>query len=282
MTISLRKGKAMTRKLRLGLAGAVIAVAVSVGILSFQQPATSAPAPASVMTGGFQDRSNGAYLRIQLDSGHPGYGLFAVAIPGVGLLWPQAPATVSPESAQSIQIRYGDAQGFLQSQALLDTEFGVNYQPSGPVQSITLRLVGQVDPDHKTGSIELWVNGTHYHLGVVAVPQTASASVNAYLTALSAGDWATLYQISDDSLKNSINQADFVQQMAAAIGDGKVATATVNGTLIYTTSSAGVGYATVPISLVVTSGGSQSAHAGNLTLIFNGGQWRVLTVDFSS
>ena len=273
----------MTRVIsrRLSWIALALAIGAVVAVLSFQHRAIGAPPPPSAMTGGFQDRSNGAYLRIQLDSSAPDYGAFVVALPHVGLIWPPSPATVSPVSSHSTQLRY-DAAGFLQAEAQLDTEFGVNYQPAGPVQDIALRVIGQVDPDHKTGSIELWVNGTHYHLGVLDTPHTADLTVSAYLAAVSASDWAGLYAITDSSAKNSLTESDFVQTMSAAAAGQTFANGQASGAIDYTISAAGVGYATVSFRLTVIENGNSSTQAGKLVLIFDGGQWRVLSVDLPS
>jgi hypothetical protein len=236
------------------------------------------PVGPNELNSGFQDRSSGAYLRIQLDPGQPGYGEFIAAIPGVGLIWPAAPATASPRSDHAIQLRY-ESSGFVQPQAQLDLEFGVNYQPNGPINSATVRLIGVVDPTHKTGSVELWLNGTHYHLGALAAPSDAGPVVEAYLTDVVAADWVALYTISDSSLKNATSQDQFVAAMQQSMTvDGVVTAATATGSTAYDVTSAGIAYAKTPINLTLVKDGNSSSQQSTLVLVFDAGAWRVLTV----
>src|SRR5216683_4015607 len=135
------------------------AAALSAALASLSSsPAHAAAPPQSSLVSGFMDHTSSDYLRVQLDSSAAGYGQFVVALPGVGLAWSAQPATVTVESGQSDQLRY-DGPGFLDPNAILDTEFGTAYQQQGPTTSEPIRLIGQVDPAHGTGSIEVWVAG---------------------------------------------------------------------------------------------------------------------------
>lgn len=249
--------------------GSAVAVVAHPGVTR-----ASAATPSAQMSGGFLDRTNGDYLRVELGDATD-QGAFVLAIPGVGLIWPHGQATVTVESDHSIQLRY-DGAGSQDPTATLDPEFGVRYQQQGPGQDATVRLIGQIDPSHGTGSVEAWVNGKHVHVGAAAASTPTSATVagNAYLAALRAGQWTALYQMSDADLRAGVTESDFAKGMATAPGTTGIVDA-VAGTPTVTTSAAGVTYANVPIHLAYSGA---PAKDGTLVLIMNGTDWKVFTV----
>ncbi len=253
------------------------AAALSAALASLSSsPAHAAAPPQSSLVSGFMDHTSSDYLRVQLDSSAAGYGQFVVALPGVGLAWSAQPATVTVESGQSDQLRY-DGPGFLDPNAILDTEFGTAYQQQGPTTSEPIRLIGQVDPAHGTGSIEVWVAGTHYHFASLAVPHDADSTAAAVLTAIGAGDWPTLYSLADTSLRNGMTAQQFAQQVNNEFGGGQVSDARQTGPISYTTSSAGTSYANVPATFTVTHAGQTQTVSATVVLIRDGGSWRWFT-----
>jgi hypothetical protein len=239
-------------------------------------PAHAAAPPQSSLVSGFMDHTSNDYLRVQLDSSAADYGQFVVALPGVGLAWSAQSATVTVESSQSDQLRY-DGSGFLDPNAILDTEFGVAYQEQGPATSEPIRLIGQVDPAHGTGSIEVWVAGTHYHFASLAIPHDANSAAAAILTAIGAEDWPTLYSLADTSLRNAMTAQQFAQQLSDAFGGGQVSDARQTAPISYTTSSAGTSYANVPATFTVTHAGQTQTVSATVVLIRDGGSWRWFT-----
>jgi hypothetical protein len=252
----------------LGLTGALL--------LAIPSPGRAADTPAQ-LSAGFLDVSHGSYLRVQLDSTADNYGAFTVSIPGVGLVWPAAPAVATPVSPQVVKLRY-DGNGSEDAEAHLDGEFGVGFQPGGPTQQITLRLVGQVDPTHRTASVEVWVNGTHYHIGATSAPSNAAAVVVAYLGAIRTSDWPALYGITDSSLRNGMTQTDFAAAMAGSEGTTGISDAKTTGPTTYTTNEAGISYARTPIRLTYGTGTAATTQDGTLVLIQDAGSWKVFTV----
>jgi len=255
--------------------GAATAGAALLTSLS-SSPAHAAAPPQSSLVSGFMDHTSNDYLRVQLDSSAADYGQFVVALPGVGLAWSAQPASVTVESGHSDQLRY-DGPGYLDPNAILDTEFGIAYQEQGPATDQPIRLIGQVDPAHGTGSIEVWVAGKHYHFASLAVPHDADSTAAAVLTAIGAGDWATLYSLADSSLRNSMSAQQFAQQISDAFGGGQVSDARQTGPISYTTNSAGTSFANVPATFTVTHAGQTQTASATLVLIRDGGSWRWFT-----
>lgn len=261
------------------LAVAVVgAAALSAALLtsSFSSPARAAAPPQASLVSGFMDHTSHDYLRVQLDSSKADYGQFVVALPGVGLAWSAKAASVTVESGHSDQLRY-DGPGFLDPNASLDTEFGVAYQEQGPATSKPIRLVGQVDPAHGTGSIEVWIAGAHYHFASLAVPHDAGSTATAVLAAIGAEDWTTLYSLADTSLRNAMTAQQFAKQISSAFSGGQVSDARQTGPISYTTSSAGTSYANVPVTFTVTHAGQTQTVSETVVLIRDGGSWRWFT-----
>lgn len=265
-----------------GVAVTAAAAGVAASILVIAPAANAAPAPAAdIMTTGLQDKSTGAYLRVQLDSTKSAYGAFVLALPGVGLAWPTTTATVTQDSTDSIELSY-DSAGQLQPQAQLDTEFGVAYQAAEPTKKAKLRLAAQIDPAHHTGSVDVWLNRKHYHLDAGAAPETADTTVNAFLTAMRAGQWAAVYQLTDDAFHSAASKDQFTQAMDNRLGTHGLTAASTTAPTTYTTTTTGIRYASAPVSITTTTGGVNSTQAGTLKLIFNNGQWRIFTLDLPS
>lgn len=160
----------------------------------------------------------------------------------------------------------------------MDTEFGVGYQFAGTATSATVRFTGQVDAAHGSSPIEVWVNGTHYHVAAGNAAQNADSTANAVVAALKANDWPALYDLADDSLRNGMTAAQFAQQVTSAFGAGtKITDVTITGAITYTTNQAGVSYADVPITMTVFVNGANQTTAGVLVLIDDQGSWRWFT-----
>lgn len=269
-------GTLTARSTRLILVTAMTAAALVTAWMTHPARSHATPPPAA-MANGFQDHSDGDYLRLQLDPSQANYGGFVAAIPGVGLAWPAQPATVSTKSDHSAQLRF-DGQAYLNAGAKLDTEFGVDYQISGPTTAVSLRLIGQVDPAHGTGTVELWINDKHFHLAADSSPADASAAAKAVLTAIKTNDWVALYGLADSSLRAAGGPAQFAQQMETQFAGGGVLDAHGSGPITYTTTTTGISYANQPVSFTVTHDGATQAASGTLILIYNEGSWRWLTV----
>jgi hypothetical protein len=262
------------------LARALGVLALGVGITvaaTVHSPTRSvASTPPGALTSGFQDKSSSDYLRVQLDSSSGNYGAFIVALPGVGLVWPTQVASASIRSDHSTQLRY-DGNGYLDAQAHLDPEFGVTYEPSGQVQQVSLRLIGQVDAAHGTGSLEIWVAGVHYHFASSRVTSGADAVVQQVLTAYQNADWNALYGLADSSVRQSMTQEQFAGQISQAFAGLTVTGASTGGAISYSTSTTGIDYASVPFTVSLRRAGPSKTFSGTLILINDQGAWRWFT-----
>lgn len=273
------------RSTRSRLVSAALLAAVTSGVLvaTAASPSHAATPPAAKqLTDGFLDRSSGAYLRLQLDPTQPRYGAFVAALPGIGLIWPTGAADVQPRSGQDTQLRY-NSSGYLDAKAQLDPEFGVAYQFTGTRTASTVRLVGHIDPAHHTGVVELWLNGTHYHLTAQGDPSRgtpADPTVAAVLAAYRAQDWHALYKLTDTSLTANQTEQQFTALLTNGLAGSHIGAAQTAGATSYTTTSTGIAFAQVPITLTqVDQQGTTQSTPVTLRLIYDtGGAWHMLTL----
>jgi hypothetical protein len=268
----------MRRLVKRSLAVLLPSVGLTGAVLLASSPPSKAADPPAPLSAGFLDVARGSYLRVQLDQAADNYGAFTVSIPGVGLAWPASPAAVKVERPHAIRLSY-DGAGSKDPEAHLDAEFGVGLQAGGPAQQVELRLIGHIDPAHHTASVEVWVDGKHYHIGATATPTTAGPVVAAYLAAVRTGDWASLYAIADSSLRSGMTQDEFSKAMAGSDGASGISDATATGPTTYTTNEAGISYARTPIRLTYGTGTSATKQDGTLVLILEAGNWKVFTVE---
>jgi len=153
--------------------------------------------------------------------------------------------------------------------------FGADYQPSGHAVAATLILTGTADPVHQTASLDLIVNGTDHHFGT-PVASDATSAVTAVLAALNANKWATLYRLSDPQIQTAIT----VQQYTAlGSSSGTFSHVTIDGSITYTTSAAGIHSASVPFTATLTSPtGASSTQHGSIEMINDTQGWQLHSI----
>jgi hypothetical protein len=261
----------MTRALGVLALGAGLTAAMTL----HGTPRSAASAPARALVTGFQDKTSSDYLRVQLDPSSGNYGAFVVALPDVGLVWPSDVASVSEKSDHSSQLRYEGA-GYLDAKAQLDREFGVAYRPSGQLQQVSLRLVGQVDPTHSTGSLEIWIAGKHYHFASSKVSGGADTMLRQITTAYRNADWTALYGLADSSVRQSMTAHEFAGQISRAFA-GLTVTTVTSGATTYSTNAAGINYASVPFTVSLRRSSAPKTFSGTLIMINEQGAWRWFT-----
>lgn len=272
-----RPQQARRRSLRWASAAVVVAAA-AVGTAVFAQAphgfATTTDQPLTT----FADRESNVSMRLQLDPGSANYGAVLLIVPGQGVLWTERGLTVTKHSDTDTQLRY-DGDALVDPAATADTEFHVNYQPSGQISTTHLRVVGAVDPLHHTSAVELFIGSMHYNLKTTSVaPATAQPVIDTLLKQLAAADWASIYTAADTSLKSAINQADFISQMNSELGTQKISSVQQTGPATQSTTAADVVYTTAPIAFTIsTPSGTQTANM-KLELILEGQTWRLLTL----
>ncbi len=233
-------------------------------------PPISAPPVAFTV----QDPATGNHFEVVLTPGDPSFGQFIAAIPGVGLVAPNAAATVTINADHTDTLAYRGAGG-LDAGAHLDPVFGADYQPSFHAVAATLILTGTADPVHQTASLDLIVNGTAHHFGTPGASDATSA-VTAVLAALTANTWASLYRLSDSQIQTALT----VQQYTAlGSASGTFSHLTIDGPITYTTSAAGIHSASVPFTATLTSPtGTPSTQNGTIEMVDDTQGWQLHSI----
>jgi hypothetical protein len=232
-------------------------------------PDDAPPAPFVV-----QDATTGIHFEVVLTPGDPSLGQFIAAIPGVGLIAPTSPATVTTNADHTVSLSYSGA-GSLDAAAQLDPELGSDYIPSGSAVAATLTLSGHVDPARQTASLDLSVNGGDHPFGTASVPDGTSA-VNAIVAALTANNWAALYALADQQTHAAMTAQQYASTGAAS---GTFSHVTTNGPITYRTSEAGIHSAEVAINVTLTPpSGAPAPARGFIDLIDTAQGWQLYSI----
>jgi hypothetical protein len=172
------------------LAGAVgLAAALAAGWLLVWSPSAAA-SPDYTGFHAFIDKDRSTYFSFTLDSMTEPTGSAAFGIKGAGMVDIAAP-TFTIHNQHSMTIRY-DGNAALETDAIIDLDFGLN-QPGSTVQTVTARVNGEVDLDHGTATIELWLNGKHYSVVGGRPNKSPDRALAALTSAISRQDWAAVY-----------------------------------------------------------------------------------------
>jgi hypothetical protein len=238
--------------------------------------AVGSPPPISAPPVAFtvQDPTTGNHFEIVLTPGDPSFGQFIAAIPGVGLVAPNAAATVTLNADHTDTLSYRGSGG-LDAAAHLDPVFGADYQPSGHAVAATLVLTGTADPVHQAASLDLTVNGTDHHFGT-PVASDATSAVTAVLAALNRNKWATLYRLSDSQIQTALTAEQYT---ALGSSSGTFSHVTIDGSITYTTSAASIRSASVPFTATLTSPtGASSTQHGSIEMVDSTHGWQLHSI----
>ena len=147
---------------------------------------------------------------------------------------------------------------------------------------VTVKMEGIVDPTDLTANINIWINGTHYHLNTDnGSLSDAAAVVQQILPLLQAQNWNALYPYMADQIRAQYTQAQFAQSLNSQGG---------SGTTLVSLSTSGAGQASVnplgyayyqqPIAEQTRAAdGSTTTATVNLYLVREDGAWHYASTD---
>jgi hypothetical protein len=125
-----------------------LAAAVAAGFL-FVSASSAEACPDYTGFHAFIDKEHNSYFSFTLDSMNKPTGSAAFGVLGVGMVNLPTP-TFSVHNQHLLSIRY-DGKAALETDAKLDLDFGLN-QPGSTVQTVSARVIGEVDLDHGTAT----------------------------------------------------------------------------------------------------------------------------------
>jgi hypothetical protein len=217
--------------------------------------------PLSVTWMAFRDDSANVDFAVQLGPGATGTANFRFVVGGVGNYQGESPIATSGSNITH----------------LTGTVIG-EFTPIGSdtPQSTSIRLDGIVDTSHNSASIDIWASGAHYHVGSQsAVPADAPGVAQRALNAVLKQDWTTIYGLLASPLQTQLTLSQFI---AASTGQTVPLILTAAIDRAGTESTVG-GQDTwqQPIKLTVKKmDGTVQGYSAIMTLVSEGGQWRIL------
>ena len=216
------------------------------------------------------DNSSGDFVMVDLTAGSSSRGQVSAGVHGVGLAWGVRRATVTTAADGSVTVAYR-GRGYLDPHASLDPPMFLDALQHGRPGHVSLRLTARFDPSRATGTATVWVDGTAYHVTAGPTAHDALPFARTVLGYLRGGNWAAVYRMSDQSLKQAVTQAAFVRTMSSK--HVTVSEARIVGPIVYTTSG-GIPYARVPIHEAATFRGRRLSAAATMILVHEQGAWR--------
>lgn len=270
----------MYARRRLGVLAALAAI-VTAGIAGnsfLTRPGTAADGSEGFLA--FGDEANGTTFAVGLDAAGERRGSFQFAVAGVGLFWPDTPASIETKSDSSVIVRY-DGPGQLDRAAALDLVFGF-HQRSGEREPVPIRLEAQVNPDRITASAELWSGGVGYKLTDRRALPDAGEDLAAILAALRAEDWPGLYRRTYSGARAQMSEADFVAAISAAYAArGRVLDAQLVSGPTYGDGRAGFDTASATVSVTLSENGTPRTYRAQASLIWEADHWALLSLDLA-
>lgn len=258
----------MTMKRRRSLLLAALALSGALAVAGVAAADTTAPTgDVAAFPTVFVDASGTETLAIQLQPGHADTGQFNFFVAGRGDYTGVIPVDTTGN--------HDHVQGEVTAQFLPDAD-------SGATASSDVKMEGIVAPATLDANVNVWVDGTHYHLqtnkGNAGDAQKVAAQA---IAALKAEDWGTLYGLLASAMRADYTQADFVQTMTSqsAQGPTPVSIAT-SGPGQVSTSSYGYTYYQQPLTVQGRAAdGSTKTLTTTLYLLREQGSWHFWLTD---
>jgi hypothetical protein len=139
-------------------------------------------------------------------------------------------------------------------------------------------MTGEINRERRSASVNVWVDGVHYHLKTAKVNEGAAAKVaEQALQAIVRQDWGTLYDLLAADVKNAYTKPQFIQVMSGQSGP-RMASGVLDGTGQGGATQSGVVSFKQPIRFVEQqAGGVGRQLKATMYLVLEKGEWRVVT-----
>ena len=185
-------------KFRQSLLLAVIVGALGVSTVS--SAATAGTGPNSELPRVFHDANGGLSLGIQLQPARPDTGSFDFIVEAQGDYEGVIMVTQSGPNIDHLS-------GTIQAQFIAST---------GATQRlVNLRMEGEINSQDSSADVNVWIDGTHYHLVTSnGRDEDAKRVIGQAASALATADWATLYSLFPPEVMAEYTETQFAQIMA--------------------------------------------------------------------
>jgi hypothetical protein len=229
--------------------------------------------------GNFVDQSNGTFLTMAVEPSSPLLGRFQLAIDGVGLIWPDQPASHLGTSGSVLSFAYSGG-ATVDKSATIDLLWGL-HQPSGSEEVTTLDLSVNVDIATGDAFVTAVFESTSHTLNSSApLPETADLVLAEIAERYAVMDWGALYDLGFSGLHTAISRNDFIDAATSAhVAQGAVVVSALPVGRVSYPSGSYVRMAAGDLDVVIADASSTVVVRTHVSLIFEGQQWRLVTLD---
>jgi len=255
------------RRFSLLLAAKLLVAASMVTTASVATADTTAPdTGVAIFPTIFNDASGAATLAVQIQPNRADSGQFNFYIAGLG----DYTGVVPVDQTGGVE----HLKGTVAAQLLP--------AGGGGGTASTVKMEGVIDPVGLTANINVWADGTHYHLKTDQRSAGDAAKVAAQaLAAIKAEDWTTLYGLLASGLRAQYTQDQFVQTMSSQAAQGPTPiNAATTGAGQIVVSPYGYTYYQVPVSIQGRAAdGSTTTITPTLYVLLDQGAWHFWLTD---
>jgi len=222
------------------------------------------PTQAVVLPLIFKDSTNGTMLSLEVLPGSSNPGKFEFFVPNVG------------NYRGTIPLLQNGKQ-IIHPQGQISGQF---FPPQGgsPVAT-TIKMEGEIDISHNTATINVWIDGSKYHLQTATVDTAqATAVANQVVSYSNNHDWASLYSLFSSEFKADATQTQFTQFMSDS-NSPTITDVKLNGNGSAKVFS-GITYFRQPLTLTERqTDGTFTTLYSNMYFVLEDGSWKLLTTD---
>jgi hypothetical protein len=222
----------------------------------------------------FIDAGQGTYFSFTLDSMSKPAGMASFGIKGVGMVDIASPK-IDIHDGHSISIS-SNGSATLETDAVIDLNLGLN-RPGQNLQTVSVRLQGEIDPGADHATVQLWLADKHYLVVGDRPDASPDQALRKVVDAVNHQNWGALYDMGTPTLQQMASRSDFSSGMTTGwqshLGTGKVdVRLTSEPKLIDST----FGYWTAQADLRVSSGATSFTF--KVILEYVSKRWLLLTI----
>ena len=140
---------------------------------------------------GYFDQTEVTFFAVELGEANALEGGFYLAVPGVGVFWPDGPLSIVEELDGSLTLSYDDS-GYLDDEAVMDSSSVFRMEASGSALSVEFELAGTLSEDRSTVAVTLTYDSQVFTVDSSPAPANAGAILDDAMDHLEAEDFAAL------------------------------------------------------------------------------------------
>jgi|GEM_PF-4452031 len=260
------------------LAAGVVAASLVTLVLTRGETQVVRADPPEPHAYGYFDQVNENTFYVELREG-PFQGMFTVVIPAVGVFWSGEPLTVTEELDGSFSLSF-DGEGFLDSEATIETQAVPRFVTSGDTDPVEFELSGSLSEDLSEIELDFEYDSQIYDVDSEPAPQTADDIVDDTIDAFEAENWSALRSLFVDALTDEFDTTEFAAMITSTLGPfGDLDSVEAVDSVVYQLNpSPGAQLATVTLEFTFLVGMNNQSHEAELTYLYRESSWQLLEI----